>query len=202
MRLVPQSITGRLIAVLIAGLLVTLLASVAVLSLTQPKHGEARNFPSLVGQIIGIVSVINRTPLETRPAVIDSIEEPGLEFRWSPAQKPELEDPRHKRARRMERELQHALGLDVIAFRHRGDIDAWVRLDDGTWLSIELDEGVFGEGWFLRIIAALAVFTLGIGLLATWAARRVTAPLRQFSAAAERLGTDVNAPPLPEKGAA
>ena len=40
----------------------------------------------------------------------------------------------------------------------------------------------------------------GVWLLSTWAARRVTAPLLSFAAAADRLGMDVNAPPLPENG--
>ncbi len=40
----------------------------------------------------------------------------------------------------------------------------------------------------------------GVWLLSAWAARRVTAPLLSFAAAADRLGMDVNAPPLPENG--
>ena len=39
-------------------------------------------------------------------------------------------------------------------------------------------------------------------LFAIWAARRVAKPLTRFAEAADRLGVDVNAPPLPETGAA
>ena len=41
---------------------------------------------------------------------------------------------------------------------------------------------------------------LGIWLLSAWATRRITDPLLHFAAAADRLGMNVNAPPLPERG--
>jgi signal transduction histidine kinase len=46
------------------------------------------------------------------------------------------------------------------------------------------------------------LFLIGavVWFFSAWAARRVTAPLLHFAAAADRLGMDVNAPPLPENG--
>ncbi|MEB3229483.1 MAG: ATP-binding protein [Leptolyngbyaceae bacterium] len=46
----------------------------------------------------------------------------------------------------------------------------------------------------------LGLTGLGIWALAAWGTQRITAPLLQFAAAADRLGRDVNAPPLPERG--
>ncbi len=43
----------------------------------------------------------------------------------------------------------------------------------------------------------MAIIILGVSI---WAVRRVTAPLASLSAAAERLGNDLNAPPMPETG--
>ena len=40
----------------------------------------------------------------------------------------------------------------------------------------------------------------GGSVLTLWAVRRLTAPVRTLAAAAEALGRDVNAPPLPETG--
>ena len=45
--------------------------------------------------------------------------------------------------------------------------------------------------------AIMAIIILAVSV---WAVRRVTAPLASLAAAAERLGNDVNAPPLPETG--
>ncbi|RYI99163.1 MAG: HAMP domain-containing protein [Acetobacteraceae bacterium] len=42
--------------------------------------------------------------------------------------------------------------------------------------------------------------TLAAGLLILWAVRRLTRPVRALAEAAERLGRDVNAPPMPEAG--
>jgi signal transduction histidine kinase len=41
---------------------------------------------------------------------------------------------------------------------------------------------------------------MAAGLLTLWAVRRLTAPVRTLARAAEALGRDVNAPPLPEDG--
>ena len=46
----------------------------------------------------------------------------------------------------------------------------------------------------------MAVMAIIILAVSVWAVRRVTAPLASLAAAAERLGHDVNAPPLPETG--
>jgi signal transduction histidine kinase len=48
-------------------------------------------------------------------------------------------------------------------------------------------------------MALMAVIILGVSI---WAVRRVTAPLSTLAAAAERLGGDLNAPPVPETGSA
>ncbi len=46
----------------------------------------------------------------------------------------------------------------------------------------------------------LTAFSIIIGLIAFWGVRGSTAPLSVFASAAERLGVDVNAAPLPERG--
>jgi signal transduction histidine kinase len=47
---------------------------------------------------------------------------------------------------------------------------------------------------------AFALMTLTAAGLTLWAVRRLTRPVSDLAAAAERLGRDVNAPPLPEDG--
>lgn len=49
-------------------------------------------------------------------------------------------------------------------------------------------------------LLAFAVMSVSVALLAFWAVRRLTRPVADLAAAAERLGRDVNAPPLPEAG--
>jgi signal transduction histidine kinase len=44
--------------------------------------------------------------------------------------------------------------------------------------------------------------TMAAALLTLWAVRRLTLPVRDLARAADRLGRDVNAPPMPERGPA
>ena len=74
------------------------------------------------------------------------------------------------------------------------------RLPDGQWLSFATalpDTGPAFSRQFLVSMAMMAIIILGVSI---WVVRRVTAPLSSLAAAAERLGRDVTAPPLPETG--
>ncbi|MFD2235130.1 ATP-binding protein [Phaeospirillum tilakii] len=75
-----------------------------------------------------------------------------------------------------------------------------VRLSDQSWLNVlsPLDPGapLWRPRFVLPLLAGLVLLTLA----ALVAVRRATQPFATFAAAAERLGVDVNAPPLPETG--
>ncbi|HWM49343.1 MAG TPA: ATP-binding protein [Xanthobacteraceae bacterium] len=91
--------------------------------------------------------------------------------------------------------MMHGLG----AFR---DLRVAMPLRDGQWLSFETalaDSGPAFSRQFLTSMAVMAVIIVGVSI---WAVRRVTTPLTSLAAAAERLGRDVTAPPLPETGTA
>ena len=75
-----------------------------------------------------------------------------------------------------------------------------VRLKDGTWLDFIAGYVETIDFWPFRSVFVLSVLVLGIVGLSIWAIQRLTAPFRVFASAAERLGTDVNAPPLEEHG--
>ncbi|MVF22305.1 HAMP domain-containing protein [Methylocaldum sp. BRCS4] len=52
----------------------------------------------------------------------------------------------------------------------------------------------------LRLVLAIGVSLFGIMALGLWAARKVTAPLARFALAAQRLGANVDVPPMSETG--
>jgi signal transduction histidine kinase len=74
------------------------------------------------------------------------------------------------------------------------------RLPDGHWLHVSV-MGETPRPWhapsFLGAFLLMTVVAAGLSL---WTVRRLTAPVRTLAAAAEALGRDVNAPPLPEDG--
>jgi len=75
-----------------------------------------------------------------------------------------------------------------------------VRLSDQSWLNVlaPLDPG--DPLWRPRFVAPLLFGLVLLTLAALVAVRRAARPFASFAAAAERLGVDVNAPPMPESG--
>jgi signal transduction histidine kinase len=89
--------------------------------------------------------------------------------------------------------MMHGLG----GFRN---LQVAMPLPDGQWLSFATnlpDSGPAFSRQFLVSMAVMAIIILGVSI---WVVRRVTAPLASLAGAAERLGRDVTAPPLPETG--
>ena len=79
-------------------------------------------------------------------------------------------------------------------------LQAAVRLSDGQWLGFAaaLPNAAPPASW--PFAAATATMAVIVVLASAWAVGRVTAPLRVLAGAAERLGRDVNAPPVTEAG--
>ena len=75
-----------------------------------------------------------------------------------------------------------------------------VRLNDGTWLNFLAAYVESIDFWPLRSTIILSLAVIGTVALSIWAIRRLTAPFREFAAAATRLGMDVNATPIEEHG--
>ncbi len=75
-----------------------------------------------------------------------------------------------------------------------------LRLDDGSWLLFAAPLAPPSPLWtssMLMLIGAASIAAAAIAAVAVW---RASAPLSMFTAAAERLGRDLNAQPLAEAG--
>ena len=81
---------------------------------------------------------------------------------------------------------------------HRYWITVMVTVDKGVLVFGMADSDMWdvGDGPGFWGFFTWALIIMGV----FWAAHRMTRPLRKFAYAADRLGVDVNAPPLPEKG--
>ncbi|MDF1735089.1 MAG: ATP-binding protein [Minwuia sp.] len=73
-------------------------------------------------------------------------------------------------------------------------------LKDGTWVHFLVSTDRLAFRWAVRGTFWIGFTCLLIIVFAIWAARRATRPLRELAQAADRLGLDVDAPPLPESG--
>ena len=75
-----------------------------------------------------------------------------------------------------------------------------MRLPDGEWLNVMAELEPLRPWHSPTFLTAFVLMTAAAALLTLWAVRRLTAPVRTLAEAAEALGRDVNAPPLPENG--
>jgi signal transduction histidine kinase len=82
----------------------------------------------------------------------------------------------------------------------RDNVHVSLQLPDETWLNFVAPFEAAPPFWSLRFALSVSLMALAVAAFSIWVARRLTAPLRGFAHAAERLGVDVHAPPLPEQG--
>jgi signal transduction histidine kinase len=75
-----------------------------------------------------------------------------------------------------------------------------LEMPDSTWLVISSDLPGPDALQGTEFLFAFVLMTVLAAAMTIWAVRRLTAPVRTLAAAAEALGRDVNAPPLPEDG--
>ena len=75
-----------------------------------------------------------------------------------------------------------------------------MRLPDGEWLNVRAQLEPLRPWHSPTFLVAFMLMTAAAALLTLWAVRRLTAPVRTLAEAAEALGRDVNAAPLPENG--
>jgi signal transduction histidine kinase len=73
-------------------------------------------------------------------------------------------------------------------------------LTDGDWLSFATALPDTGPGFSRQLLLSMVIMAVIILSVSIWAVRRVTAPLASLALAADRMGRDVAAPPLPEAG--
>ena len=75
-----------------------------------------------------------------------------------------------------------------------------MRLPEGRWVDVSVPMPPPRPWHSSTFLIAFVAMTLAAAGLTLWAVRRLTEPVRTLAAAAEALGRDVNAPPLPETG--
>ncbi len=88
---------------------------------------------------------------------------------------------------------------DLLPSRRKAVIG--VELADGSWVVFTASTELTSLRWAAGMTAWFVIGGIVVALFATWASRRVTAPVARFAAAADRIGRDVfTAEPLPETG--
>lgn len=215
----PDSIAARMALTVILALLLTQVVSALVYVTDRPEGPPVHGPRVLVQRITAIVQLVESTPVSDRARLIGAIDDPVLHVSWR-ADAPRFTEERDGTAfsfltRRIRAELGDPNRPVVVEFRpmpppgppgpmqdhHWGrDVRLSVRLDDGSWLVFSGGDPMEGTFRLIRFGLWMAGIVAAIALVSVWAGRRLTAPIDRFAQAAERLGVDGEAPPLPEAG--
>jgi signal transduction histidine kinase len=177
-----------------------------------------RNASMVSSKIATIHRALAHTPASERPGIIASLAEPGTRLVIRDAPRADPDKPEDGRLNLLRQLIQIQFDqpspavLVTMAPAHNGEAAdplssasmpvamVEIALPDGRWLAVTMPEFV-GEPlpWptWLLLLSGLIVL---VGLLSAWTARRLAAPIRDFARAAERLGVDMIAPPLAERG--
>ena len=216
-RLIPDTLAGRTIVILLVGLGLFHLWSIWVYQAgTESLLGSTRE-RQLAERLISAERAIAELPPEEREHTAHALSTADMEIHWSPASlinEVPVEGEQLGLLRERLRELiperaddQIRLGFagegsandrDQDAYRHL--LLASVQLRDGSWVNFSAARfhgPAPAEHGFLASLTAMA---LGILIVSILMVRSVTAPLRTLAGAAHRIGIDIAAPELPEQG--
>jgi signal transduction histidine kinase len=207
--LLPKSLAGRTLLVLLPGLAVVQGAGLAVHAVDRGELQRLADGRDLAGRVLAAYRTVTSGPPESWAVAAHALDTAGgLHASVEPAMPQEGLDPALPDVQRLIRpylfwnSLPPPLRPREVTIRGRDEANMVLsaHLPDERWLVLR---GGFPALWpwaSARFAWAWAGMTLAAAALTLWAVRRLTAPVRLLGAAAERLGRDVNAPALPEDG--
>ena len=209
-RLIPRSLAARTALLLLAGLAVVQVAGLTIHALDRIDLQRLAQIRDVAARAIGLYRGIALTAPEQRAAAVrelDATEHLRILLEPQPPIDPlPLADPALERQIGAEMEQVPMPARDrprdsaMLGGPDQGRIVIGLRLPEGQWLNVTLPlppPRPWHSGGFLL---AFVLMTAAAGLLSLWAVRRLVRPVATLAAAADTLGRDVNAPPLPEDG--
>ena len=207
----PRSLATRTAVVLLLGLALVQIAGLTIHGLDRVDMQRLAQARDVAERVVGIYrSFVVATP-EQRPVLL-------TELRRGPALVVEVSDiPPAGAVSEVPIELARLLRVNVNLVPLGVQSQRWrevvfqggpamqritvaFRLPEGQWLHVTVPVGRVAPWHSTTFQVAFALMTIVAAGLILWGVRRLTAPVRTLASAAEALGRDVNAPPLPEDG--
>ena len=222
-RLWPRSIRGRLLLIIAVGVL----AAQGITGWLFGRHHGAVNqtmTETFGRRVVAIATLLDATPPERQDLLIQTLNNPLLQVQQleqTPLSNQHFfPDPRlsqlrsqlsQARAAPFELQIRPVVidRLHTNRTRSGATTNLWpshqqlvVALEKptGGWWVFTTPFNLHAHRRGKPFLFWLILTGVVVWLLSAWAARRVTAPILRFAAAADLLGIDVNAPPLPERG--
>jgi signal transduction histidine kinase len=224
MRLWPDTLAGRTLALLIGTTLLLIIGSAILLQDERSKRFDEHNRFRHLERVTTLAHLLNDANGRERQRIIKRIAKDDEDI--SLTEQPRID---HLPAQPMERKIAHHLSR-TLALKHRAAIrvditfeqqqppplreapfrpphqrplkaiDISLRLSDGTWLNFRTQNFSAVPPWeskTLQLLFLLLILLISSGLMI---ARRMAQPMAQLANAAERFGLGQPQPPIPEKG--
>lgn len=229
-RMLPQTVGGQLLAMLLLALAVT--QGLGLVLLTDERNRAVRAALGLeaAGRAANVVLLLDDAPADLRPEILRSANSPLVRFEVGPD--PEAThnsadaEPFLNQIREIlgqpEREVLadiHALSLppaampdgvhDAMRPMHQAmmaahaepiELTLSIRLAGGDWLNVRTMFMRPGLQLSPQALVPLLLMVVAVALVAWWTARRVVGPMRVLASGADRLGRGLDANPLPLTG--
>ncbi len=207
----PAGLAGRFALVLGLALIGVQLATLPFLLRQQSDAAQRLFEDSTVERIGHIADLFEPLSAADRLALLPAVSGPSLSLSlfYEPTAQDQLAEDAQELADSLSRQLQREITIKQLAgepeamnalWPSRQHIAIWVPLQDGSWLRFSTQSAIASSGWVAHFSAQLLLVFLALVLFAIVVAQQLTRPIRTFVAAAERLGNDVNAPPIEERG--
>ena len=225
-RMWPDSLSSRIAVILMVALFAFLALSMIGYVRDRAEVTLRLFTHSTVDRMVAIVSVMESLPKAERAGLLDALDSPTLGVALAET-RPASGTPEAAAERFIRGHLSaldgYPLAISVLGHEHRhGRWGRWGRgtdagqpdllpsrrkavigvgLADSSWVVFTASTELTSLRWAARMAGWIIIGGIVVALFATWASRRVTAPLARFAEAADRIGRDViTAPPLPETG--
>ncbi len=209
----PRSLAGRTALVLVCVLVVVQAAGLTIYGLDRVELQRLADARDMATRVVGVYRAMVAQPAEGWAAAVRDVDPvPGVRFSLETVVPRDEAPPASGEVQRLVRPY---LGFGAVpqplrphTVMVRGDyapgrtLVVGLQAPDERWLVTRVKAPPPRPWNSFRFVLAFAIMTLTAALLAAWAVRRLTAPVRVLAEAAERLGRDVNAPPLSEDGPA
>jgi signal transduction histidine kinase len=197
----PGSLAGRITLLLIGGLTLLHLGSMAVHE--RALHGAETGLrvERLAERLSDASSAVASLPEAARDEAAHRLSLPGIELHWDRvAPLPEAPPPAALTAAAGRLGPSARLAWDPKSEPGHRVVGA-LPVATGGWLSFSASWiGPPGGGEPGNAIASMAAMALGIALASVLVVRWITRPLRRLADAADGIGRDLRARPLPEDG--
>ncbi len=206
MRLLPRSLFGRMVLILLVGLVAAQVLSAALSLYERETYFYRIGRVEAAQRIAEIVKLLDSLSIQERRRIVEVLDTPRVRIILDvpvPASGPVVPAAAGSLGL-FQSNLRDYLGADRAIRVNPGDSPlanpaVEVKLKDGSWV------GFYQRPrphivWPRRLLANLLILLMAMVLLLLVAVRWVTRPLSLLADAAEQLGKNINRPPLAEEG--